>query len=108
MTISLERALELIIEKETKVQNAVIKTFPENEEVQLLNGRYGAYLKIGKTNYRLPKGTEPATLSLDECLAIANASPAKTNAKSSAKGTSKKSVKSSKTVKKPKKSTGKK
>lgn len=108
MTITLERALELIIDKENKTQNAIIKTFPENEEVQLLNGRYGAYLKIGKANYRLPKGTEPATLSLDECLAIASAAPAKTTGKTAAKGAAKKPVKSAKTTKKPKKASGKK
>ena len=39
--------------------------------MQLLNGRYGAYLKIGKDNFKLPKGTEAANLSLEECLVIA-------------------------------------
>ena len=39
--------------------------------MQLLNGRYGPYLKIGKDNYKLPKGTEVAALTLEECLAIA-------------------------------------
>jgi len=68
--------------------------FPEREDVQLLNGRWGAYLKIGKDNFKLPKGTEAEKLTLEECLVIAEgqtkgkksfsakkATPAKTTAK---------------------------
>jgi DNA topoisomerase-1 len=71
MQIQLDRALELIVEKREVEANRLIKDFPENKEVQLLNGRYGAYLKIGKDNFKLPKGTEAALLTLEECLAIA-------------------------------------
>jgi DNA topoisomerase-1 len=74
MSITLERALQLIAEKESKDQNKTIKTFADRADVQLLRGPYGPYLKIGKTNYRLPKGTEAESLSLDECLAIAEKS----------------------------------
>jgi DNA topoisomerase-1 len=38
-----------------------------------LNGRWGAYIAIGKNNYKIPKGTEPVSLSLDDCLKIAAA-----------------------------------
>lgn len=71
MQIQLERAIELILEKREADANKLIKAFPENKDVQLLNGRYGAYLKIGKENYKLPKGKEAAELTLEECLAIA-------------------------------------
>lgn len=71
MTIQLDRAIELILEKREVEANKLIKEFPGNKDVQLLNGRYGAYLKIGKDNYKLPKGTEAASLTLEECLAIA-------------------------------------
>ena len=71
MQIQLERAVVLILEKREAEANKLIKAFPENKDVQLLNGRYGAYLKIGKENYKLPKGKEAAELSLEECLAIA-------------------------------------
>ena len=70
-TISLERAVELIEEKRKAEKNKIIKTFPEDEKVQLLNGRYGAYLVIDKQNYKLPKGTEPEKLTLEECYKIA-------------------------------------
>lgn len=72
MTVTLERAIELIQEKREAEANKLIKSFPEREDVQLLNGRYGAYLKIGKDNFKLPKGTEASTLTLEECIAIAN------------------------------------
>lgn len=71
MQIQMERAVELILEKRESEANKLIKAFPENKDVQLLNGRYGAYLKIGKENYKLPKGKEAAELTLEECLAIA-------------------------------------
>ena len=57
-TIEIDRAIELIKEKEEKDKNAIIKTFQEDENVRLLNGRYGPYLVINKQNYKLPKGTD--------------------------------------------------
>jgi DNA topoisomerase-1 len=70
ISISLERALELYSEKQTAAANNLIKTFDEREDVQLLNGKYGAYLKIGKNNFKLPKDKNPEELTLAECLAI--------------------------------------
>jgi DNA topoisomerase-1 len=77
MSISLERAIELDAIKRDEAAKAIIKTFDENPDVQLLNGRYGAYLKIGKDNFKLPKDCKPETLSLAECLEIAANQPAK-------------------------------
>ena len=77
MSISLERAIELDTIKREEAAKAVIKTFEANPDVQLLNGRYGAYLKIGKDNFKLPKDSQPETLSLEECLEIAANQPTK-------------------------------
>jgi len=71
MTVTQERAIELILEKRSADANKLIKAFPENKDVQLLNGRYGAYLKIGKDNFKLPKTAKPEELTLEECLQIA-------------------------------------
>lgn len=71
MQIVLERAIELIQEKRIVEANKLIKEFPENKDMQLLNGRYGPYLKIAKDNFKLPKGTDAATLTYEECVAIA-------------------------------------
>jgi DNA topoisomerase-1 len=70
LEITLERAIELIENKRQEDANKMIKTFDERPDIQLLNGRYGAYLKIGKDNFKLPKGTVPEKLSLEECLQI--------------------------------------
>jgi DNA topoisomerase-1 len=71
MEVTLERAIELVNEKRVEEANKTIKTFEGREDVQLLNGKWGPYLKIGKNNYKLPKGKEAAELSLEECLEIA-------------------------------------
>ncbi len=70
MTIELDRAIELFVEKQIADANKLIKIFEERPDVQLLNGRYGAYLKIGKDNFKLPKDTTPENLSLEECIHI--------------------------------------
>lgn len=68
--MTIERAIELIEQKREEDKNRIIKIFPEDENVQLLNGRYGAYLKIGKKNFRLPKDVEPAELTYEQCIEI--------------------------------------
>jgi len=73
-TISEERATELITEKRDGDQKKVISDF---DDVQVLNGRYGPYITKDKNNYRIPKGTDPAKLTKDECLAIIEKSGAK-------------------------------
>ncbi|MCA6362545.1 MAG: type I DNA topoisomerase [Bacteroidetes bacterium] len=87
MSITEERAIELIEAKRKADAEKEIKVFREEgrEDVRLLNGRWGPYLAIGKSNYKLPKNTDPKILSLDECLAMAaeqdkNPSPAQRKA----------------------------
>lgn len=84
LEINIDRAIELINEKKISEANKLIKSFDGRDDVQLLNGRYGAYLKIGKDNFKLPKGTEPEKLTLQECLDIATSQKA-TNKKGSSK-----------------------
>jgi len=67
MTIEADRAIELIVEKRQKDKEKTIKVFDEDKTVQVLNGRYGAYIKKGKSNYRIPKGTEAKELTLEDC-----------------------------------------
>ncbi|MGQ0828324.1 MAG: type I DNA topoisomerase [Bacteroidota bacterium] len=71
MTITADRAIELIKAKRQADIDKYIKTFPERPDVQLLNGRWGPYLVIDKNNFKLPKGTDAASLTLQECLDIA-------------------------------------
>lgn len=76
MGVTLERAIELVNEKRAEEANKTIKTFDAREDVQLLNGKWGPYLKIGKNNYKLPKDKKAEELTLEECLEIAAAQPA--------------------------------
>lgn len=75
--MTIERAIVLIEQKREEDKNKIIKTFDEDENMQLLNGRYGAYLKIGRKNYRLPKDVEPAELTYEQCVEIAENQPKK-------------------------------
>jgi DNA topoisomerase I len=75
--ITLPRAIELIETKRISDANKLIKAFSENDEIQILNGRFGPYIKAGKKNVKIPKGKEPASLTLEECVALADATPEK-------------------------------
>lgn len=75
MTVGLDRAIELILIKKEEDAKRIIKEFPENEEVLLLNGRWGPFLKIGKKNFKLPKDVEPEKLTLEECITISENQP---------------------------------
>ncbi len=75
MTITEARSIELIEAKRKADREKLILSFKENPSVQVLNGRWGPYIAIDKNNYKIPKGTEPTTLTLEECLAIAAAAP---------------------------------
>ena len=69
-TITSERAIELIRVKRERDSNRIIKTFKEEPDLQVLNGRWGPYISYRKNNYRLPKGAVAADLSKDDCLNI--------------------------------------
>jgi DNA topoisomerase-1 len=77
MTIGAERAIELIEEKRKADAAKIIKQFDENKDVQILRGRYGPYIKFGKQNVKIPKDKEPETLTLEECLELAESAPKK-------------------------------
>jgi DNA topoisomerase-1 len=76
-TITLDRAIELIQNKRIADANKTIKTFDENPDIQVLNGRFGPYIKAGKKNVKIPKDKEPKDLTLAECLELAANAPEK-------------------------------
>ncbi len=66
--LTLDEAVSLIEEKRREEANLVVKTFPEDETIQILNGRYGVYIACGKNNYKIPKTVaDPSALTLEEC-----------------------------------------
>lgn len=76
-TIESERAIELIKAKDEADKNKFIKTFDENPDIQVLNGRFGPYIKAGKKNVKIPKDKKPEDLTLQECLDLAEKTPEK-------------------------------
>jgi len=70
MTIQLDRAIELIEAKRDADSKKIIKTFEKNRDLLVLNGKWGPYISYKKENYRVPKNTDPAGLSLEDCLQI--------------------------------------
>ncbi|UOQ76907.1 type I DNA topoisomerase [Hymenobacter sp. 5516J-16] len=76
-TITAQEAIDLIEAKRKADAERLIKQFPEREDVQILNGRFGPYIVVGKKNVKIPKGEEPAELTLERCLELADATPDK-------------------------------
>lgn len=70
MTIDLPRAIELIEEKRERDNKKTIKTFEEDKDLQVLNGRWGPYISYKKKNYKIPKDQEAAALSYQDCLKL--------------------------------------
>lgn len=76
-TITSEKSIELIEAKRLADANKTIKIFEQNPDIQILNGRFGPYIKAGNKNVKIPKGKEPAELTLDECVTLAANAPEK-------------------------------
>ena len=78
--VSLEDAIILIQQKREQESQRLIKKFDEDDELELLNGRFGPYIAYKKKNYKLPKGSEPASLTFADCMKVvedADKAPAK-------------------------------
>ncbi len=69
-SITLDEATTLIVEKRASEAKKVLKTFDEEPDMQVLNGRYGAYISYKKQNYKIPKKVNAEEITLEECRAI--------------------------------------
>ena len=67
-SIALDRALEIIAAKDLADANKIIHQF--NDDVTVLNGRWGPYIKAHGKNIKIPKGTEAKDLTLEDCLKL--------------------------------------
>ncbi|MDE6160652.1 MAG: DNA topoisomerase I, partial [Muribaculaceae bacterium] len=84
--VSIERAIELILAKREAESKKVVRTFDEEPQTQILNGRFGVYIASDGTNYKLPKSvTDPAALTLDEVHEIMASQDARPKKKARAK-----------------------
>jgi DNA topoisomerase I len=75
-TITREKALELIEAKKQAEAEKHIKSF-KNNKIAILNGRFGPYISDGSKNVKVPKGTSPEELSLEDCKKLLDAAPSK-------------------------------
>ena len=75
-TITLEEALVIIQEWRDKKAKALIKDFPK-DDIQIIEWRYGPYIKFGKKNVKIPKDKDAKDLTIDEIKEIIKNAPAK-------------------------------
>ncbi len=82
LSVLLPRAIEIINAKRHEDIKKVIREYPEDKDIRVLNGRYGPYISFSKENYKIPKGKTAADLTYDEVKAIISASePTKSKSK---------------------------
>lgn len=67
MTVTIERAIELIEEKRENAIKSVLKTFGDDQEIRVLEGRWGPYISYKKGNYKIKKGTDIDALTAADC-----------------------------------------
>ena len=77
LSIGLGRAVELLAEaKKTARGSSALKDLgphPESgDNVSVMTGRYGPYIKYGKNNVSIPKGTDPESLTMDQAIGFIN------------------------------------
>lgn len=66
VSVSLEKCIEIIEQAAVKPEKTVLAEFPDSD-IQILEGRYGPYIKHAGSNYKIPKGTDPSTLTEEQC-----------------------------------------
>ena len=67
LTITLDEAVKMILDKRESESKKVLKTFPGNPDMEVMNGRYGAYIAYQGSNYKIPRNMDPASLTEEEC-----------------------------------------
>ncbi len=87
LSITIDEAKQLIEEKKERDAKKHIKSFPENENLQVLNGRFGPYISFEKNNYKIPKEKKPEELTYEEVMDIIKNAPEKTSKKKTSKTT---------------------
>jgi DNA topoisomerase-1 len=70
LEISESECIEIITIKRTGEIERNIKSFTENPEVKILNGRFGPYITNGKVNAKIPKGREPKEITYPEAVIL--------------------------------------
>lgn len=82
MAVTLDEAVGLIEQKREQDRQRHLKSFAEDEKLQVLNGKYGPYISYNGANYRIPKDMhqQAADLTYEKCMEIVNTTPVKKRA----------------------------
>jgi len=80
-TINEATCIQLIEAKRLADANKLIKTFDQDDTIQILNGRWGPYIKAGDQNVKIPKGTDPASITLEQAVALRDSTELSTNSR---------------------------
>ncbi|NLB02669.1 MAG: DNA topoisomerase I, partial [Bacteroidales bacterium] len=93
LEVNLEQAIELVKNKQEEDRKKIISSFEQDPELLVLNGRYGPYITKKGQNYKIPKKTDPATLSYEDCLELIEKQSGDSSVKKGRKITRKKPTK---------------
>ncbi len=81
LNISLQDCIDLIDKQKSAPEaSGAIAQFP-SEDILIMNGPYGPYIKHAGKNYRIPKGSDPAALGVEDCKAIISGTASKPSGK---------------------------
>jgi DNA topoisomerase-1 len=70
LTISPERAIELVLARRKRDQERLLKTFPEDDNLKILKGRWGPFIAYGKLNIKIPKGMDWEKMKFEDFNAL--------------------------------------
>ena len=81
LTIKLDKAVELIMQKREQDANRHLQQFEEDQKLEVMNGRYGAYICYDGKNYRMPKAMQnkAGELTYEQCMQVVNNAANKKN-----------------------------
>ena len=73
LKVDLDTCISLIEDSGNKKAGGIIAEYKDSD-IQVIDGAYGPYIKHAGSNYKIPKGTDPASLTEDKCKEIINSS----------------------------------
>ncbi len=98
LKVTLDEACQIILDKREADEKRHLKKFAEDDELEVMNGPYGAYISYKKKNYRLTKEQKEnaAALTYEDCMKIVNSEPVKAKPKATKKNAAAKTTKTTK------------
>ena len=73
LKVDLDTCIKLVSDSLNNAKGGIIAEYKDSD-IQVIDGAYGPYIKHAGANYKLPKGTDPATLTEDRCKEIISSS----------------------------------